>query len=194
MLAEVSRPFQYMQLDLMGPFRVKGLGGNARATFKAWGAVMACTSTKAVAAWAIRGYSTADFLLAWDSHVAIYGHPSVVITDRGSQIVAAAGEAPNWDHIQHQTAPRGTCWRFVPPATPWRNGLAERVIGLMKRSLAMQIDSGALLNYAELGVMLHRVASIMNDRPLSARSFSESDFFSITPKDLLLGAAPCLSA
>ena len=192
-VGEMSRPFQVMQLDIMGPFRVKGLGGNSRVTFKAWAAVMACTATKAVAAWVLKGYSTADFLLAWDSHVAIYGHPTLVVTDRGSQIVAAAGEAPNWDHIQFQTAPRGTCWRFVPPATPWRNGLAEQVVGLMKRNLTIQIETGALLEYAELSAMLHRVAGLMNDRPLSARSFSEGKFFSITPKDLLLGAAPCLS-
>ena len=37
------------------------------------------------------------------------------------------------------------------------------------------------------------MASILNERPLSARSFSEEDFFAISPKDLLLGATPVTS-
>ena len=36
---KVMRPFQHAQLDLMGPFMVKGLGGAVRRTFKAWAAV-----------------------------------------------------------------------------------------------------------------------------------------------------------
>merc|ERR1711867_167525 len=115
-----------------------------------------------------------------------------VITDQGSQIVAASEVSPDWHSIQHSTAPSGTCWRFVPATTPWRNGLAERVIGLMKRSLRLQLEAGALINYAELGMLLHKVAAIMNARPLSARAFTESDFMATTPQYLLLGAVPCL--
>merc|ERR1711867_235891 len=99
------------------------------------------------------GYATRDFLLAWSSHT------------------SAAGESPDWRTIQHSTAPSGTCWRFVPAATPWRNGLAERVIGMVKRSMRLQLDSGALINFAEMGTLLLRISSIMNARPLSARSY-----------------------
>ena len=64
------RPFQHVSLDLMGPFMVKGLGGFSRRQFKAWGMVVACTSTKAVWAWAMKGYATEDFLLALSNHCA----------------------------------------------------------------------------------------------------------------------------
>merc|ERR1711867_258752 len=124
-LGSMVRPFQVAHLDLMGPFRVKGVGGNSRSSFKAWAAVVACASTKAVAAWPMLGYSTQDLLLAWSSHTSVYGHPAYVITDQGTQIVAAAGESPDWHTTQHSTAPSGTCWRFVPAVTPWRNGLAK---------------------------------------------------------------------
>merc|ERR1711867_185759 len=184
------RPFQYLSLDLMGPFLVKGLGGFSRRTFKVWAAVMVCLATKAVSVWAMKDYSTDAFLLALQSHMAIYGSPSLVVTDRGTQIQAAAHQSPNWDQVQHQTAPGGTAWRFVPPATPWRNGLSERIIGLLKRTLVRQVNSGELLDFVQLEVLLHKAASILNSRPLSARSFTDTDFMAITPRDLLLGAAP----
>merc|ERR1711867_196609 len=112
------RPFQVAHLDLMGPFRVKGVGGNSRSSFKAWAAVVACASTKAVAAWPMLGYATRDFLLAWSSHTSVYGHPSYVITDQGSQIVAAAGESP--DSAKLRRAPASSCRRmllFIMPMT-----------------------------------------------------------------------------
>ena len=192
-IEEVMRPFQHTQLDLMGPFIVKGLGGAARRTFKAWAAVWACTRTKAVSVWALKGYSTGDFLLGYDSFAAIYGEPSLIVTDRGSQLVAAAEVAPDWTTIQHATARRGTAWRFVPAATPWRNGLAERTIGLLKRTLMHQIGAGETLDFAQLGAFLHRAAALLNQRPLSARVFSETEFMALTPRDLLLGRAPSLS-
>ena len=81
----------------MGPFTVKGLGGFARKTFKVWAIVLACLATKAVSCWAMRDYGTDAFLLAFNNHISIYGSPSLVITDRGSQIRAAAAQEPSWD-------------------------------------------------------------------------------------------------
>ena len=184
------RPFQYLSLDIMGPFTVKGLGGFSRKTFKVWAIVLVCLASKAVSSWALKDYGTDAFLMAFMNHVSVYGPPSLVITDRGSQIRAAADVSPNWDSIQHETASRGTAWRFVPAATPWRNGLSERIIGLMKRSLVRQVNSGALIDFAQLEALLLRVAALMNSRPLSARSFTEEDFMAIMPRDLLLGASP----
>ena len=131
-----------------------------------------------------------SFLVAHASHSAIYGHPSLVTTDRGTQLQAAAEVAPNWDLLQHQTAHTGTAWRFVPPGTPWRNGLAERLIQMVKRTLLRELQGGKLLDTLQLQSLLFRVAEVLNGRPLSARSFSAEDFAAITPRDLLLGASP----
>ena len=38
--------------------------------------------------------------------------------------------------------------------------------------------------------LLHRVADVLNSRPLTARSFSAEDFAAVTPRDLLLGCTP----
>merc|ERR1711867_196157 len=164
-----------------------------RRTFKAWASVWMCTQTKAVSVWALKGYSTEDFLLGYDSFAAVYGEPGLIVTDRGTQIVAAAEVKPDWSTIQHATAHRGMAWRFVPAATPWRNGLVERTIGLLKRTLLHQVGAGETLDFAQLGAFLHRASAILNQRPLTARVFSETEFMALTPRDLLFGQAPSLS-
>ena len=187
---EKGRPFQMVGLDLFGPIMVKGIGGQQRKQFKVWGLVYACITTKAVALWSCPGYDTASFLLAHSRQVAIYGAPSIVVSDRGSQLVAAAGDIPNWEQVQHSTAPEGTTWRFVPASTPWRNGLAERSVGLAKKILQQNLKAGELLEHTQLDTMLLQVASILNDRPLSARVFDDGEYMAITPNDLLLGRRP----
>ena len=180
------KPFEHVHLDLMGPFNVKGIGNQVRRTFKVWAAVLVCSTTKAVSCWTMTDYSTDSLLMAISAHSSIYGAPGLIVTDRGSQIVAAAGGNPDWESVQFQTAASGTSWRFIPPAAPWHNGVVERMIGLMKSSITREVHAGALLDFSQLQVLLHRVAHLMNERPLSARSFTSEDFCSITPNDLLL--------
>merc|ERR1711867_368702 len=136
------------------------------------------------------GYDKDSFLVAHAAHSAVYGHPSLVTTDRGTQLQAAADVSPNWDDLQYQSARTGTAWKFVPPGTPWRNGLAERLIQMVKRSLLRELTGGALLDTLQLHSMLCRVSEILNSRPISARSFTMEDFAALTPRDLLLGATP----
>ena len=123
-----------------------------------------------------------------------FGLTCSVTTDQGSQLVAAAeGEGTlNWNTVQHGTASTGTTWNFVPAGTPWRNGSAERLIGVLKKTMVHQVAAGALLSSMELQSFLHMASAIANERPLTARSFTVEDFMAITPRDLLLGAAPSL--
>merc|ERR1711867_430237 len=123
---------------------------------------------------------------------AVYGTPALIVSDRGSQLQAAAG-SPNWLELQHRTAKTGSAWRFVPPATPWRVGLAERMVQTVKATLSRQLGMGETLDILQTQALLHRVASILNQRPLTARSFGVEDFMAVTPRDLLLGTAPSLS-
>ena len=104
---ELCRPFQHVSLDIMGPFVVRGMGGQARKTFKAWATVWVCSATRAVSVWTIASYSTDDFMVGLSNHFSIYGRPTLVVTDRGTQIMAAADQSPNWDTVQHKTASQG---------------------------------------------------------------------------------------
>ena len=84
------RPFKHLHLDLMGAFHVKGIGPQSHKTFKVWAAIFVCSVVKDVSV-----YSTDSILMALASHGSINGAPRMKVTDRGSQIVAAAGSQPN---------------------------------------------------------------------------------------------------
>ena len=64
------------------------------------------------------------------------------------------------------------------------------MIGMAKRSLQRELAGGKLLDLLQLQALLHKVAAILNARPLTARSFALDDFMAITPRDLLLGRRP----
>ena len=55
------------------------------------------------------------------------------------------------------------------------------------------MDAGKLLSSLELQTFLHKAASLAKERPIAVRSFTEQDYMAVTPRDLLLGAAPSLT-
>ena len=118
-------PFTAVAIDYFGPLWAKGIGGHVRKLFKCWGVLFVCLGTKAVSIWAAPTYSTRDFLLCYQKHTSVYGDPKVVISDHGSQLVAASQELIDWQKIAHDTAHKGTTWQFSPKACPWRNGCAD---------------------------------------------------------------------
>ena len=79
-----------------------------------------------------------------------------------------------------------TTWLFVPPGTQWSNR-AEAAVKVMKHTLSMTINSQQKLNYAELESILMVIAILMNERPISARSFDQYTFQTITLNQFLLG-------
>ena len=119
-------PFAVIGIDLTGPYSVKPMT-NKRATMKVWVVILLCLNTKAVSLELAPGYSTEDFLLAYGSHVSIRGTPSLVHSDRGSQLIAAKKELCDeplrydWDEIAHSTAHQGTTWNFTPSGAQWCN-------------------------------------------------------------------------
>ena len=54
---------------------------------KVWVVVIVCSCTSAVK----RDYSEEGFLQAWTQHTSDCGEPDLVYSDRGSQLVSAAG-------------------------------------------------------------------------------------------------------
>ena len=146
--------------------------------------------------YATAGYSTDDFLTAYHRFTAQHGNPSLVVTDAGSQLrkagqIVAEGDPSrlDWERIRDGAARNGTRWKCVEAGCQWRNGLAEAAVKLVKSTLDSTLSSQSTLNYAELDTLFSRVSNIVNQRPLSVRSFTEDDLHAITPNDLLLGRA-----
>ena len=77
--------------------------------------------------YATSGYSTDDFLTAYQRFTANHGNPSLVISDAGSQMKKAGalieqGDPArlDWTKIKEGAAKSGTDWRIVEPGCPPR--------------------------------------------------------------------------
>ena len=101
--------------------------------------------------------------------------------------MGAQRDLEEWEGWGEEVRQAGIDWQFSPTACAWRNGQAERLVGLAKHTLGHQIERHETLNFAELETALMRVAELLNRRPLAVRTFGESDFHPVCPADLLLG-------
>ena len=104
-------------------------------------------------------------------------------------MMAAAGDSGEWEKFSPEVGKAGVQWSFSPPACPWRNGQAERAIGLAKRQLKAQVDAYELLPFSQLETVLLEVAHLINQRPLTVRMYEDGEYFPVAPADLLLGRA-----
>ena len=196
-------PFTNVAIDLLGPFKLKKMGGSKvtrgnQGTIKGWALLVLCQNVKAVKLYLIEGYATCNFLMAYDQHVADHGNPTFIHSDRGSQLVCAAKEVEqpefDWKEIERETDPRSK-WIFCPSGCQFRNGGAEAFVKKTKRTLnIMYADRG--LNYQEMNTALKKVSSVLNSRPISATCSSKGvidpDFITaLTPNMMLLGRANC---
>ena len=194
-------PWTGVAVDLLGPTEVKAMV-NSRAKMKVWPLVVTCLSTGALKILVMHSYGTEALLLQWEHFTSQHGAPSVVYSDRGSQLTSAtnyvkwtAQEDPSkweWDKVKGAAARQGADWRYVPAGCQYRNGLAEARVKATKSSLehlfvGSTINGQPTVTYAELQVLLSRVACTINDRPVGVRSITNDELVAVTPNQLLLG-------
>ena len=196
----VAPPWTHVALDFAGPITVKGQV-NKRAKMKVWILVYSCRTTKAVCLLATPGYSTSDFLCKHSEFVYRKGRPSTIVSDRGSQLVAAGiviaeKDMPtnklDWKEVTSKNS--ATDWTFVPVGGQHRNGISEATVKVMKKSLALALQPGVELTYAEVVTLLAKITYSVNSRPLSIADTSPSSqqedvMLPLTPNHLLLGKA-----
>ncbi len=137
--------FKKIALDLAGPFKIRAdmrrrSSRQDEGQVKVWVVVIVCSCTSAVKLYLSRDYSAEGFLQAWTQHTSDCGEPDLVYSDRGSQLISAAGGLdPNededeldWTEVSKKT---GVKWIFTPAQSQWRNGKAEAVVKGTKMSL-----------------------------------------------------------
>ena len=193
----ICRPWTYICIDFAGPVVCKGVV-NARARKKCWVLVYVCRSTKAVCLLATAGYDTASFLLRHEEFVARKGSPKHIVSDQGSQLLAAglvivkkeSPESWDWDKVKRENST--STWEYVPAGSQHHNGLSEAMVKGMKRSLVQALNPGVVLAYHELVTLLARISCSINSRPLGYLNTSNTDqqedvIMPLTPNDMLLG-------
>jgi hypothetical protein len=186
----VQKPFSNIAIDFLGLFTVKAMN-NARSYLKVYPVVYCCMITGAIQIRISHAYSTDAFMLQYAGHCALRGHPTTIYTDCGSQLVKASSiDNPNmnWEEIKSKSVKNGTEWKFAPPGCQFRNGLAESRVKAIKRTL-QHLKEGTGMNFAQIQVLMERIANIINERPLGVQYINKSvgEFQPITPNMLILG-------
>ena len=194
---EICRPWTYISLDFAGPVVCKGVV-NARARRKCWILVYADRSTKAVCLLPTAGYDTGSFLLRHEEFIARKGAPAEIVSDQGTQLLAAgvvlakkeSPESWDWDRVKRENST--STWVFVPIGSQHHNGLPEAMVKAMKKSLSQALNPGVVLAYDELVTLLARISCSINSRPLGYSNASstgqlEDVLVPLTPNHMLLG-------
>ena len=116
----------------------------------------------------------------------------MICSDRGSQLESASGKLDNWfvamsDSLRTLGSSKNFKWEVSPADSPWRQGKAERRIGIVKKLISLSVGD-TRLTPVELQTVLMEVANICNERPIGLSKPREDGSFSlITPNHLLLG-------
>ena len=79
-------------------------------------------------------------------------------------------------------------WELSPADSPWRQGKAERMIGIVKRLLGLSIGEQTRVSPLELQTILMEIANICSERPIGlSKPREDGSYTIITPNQLLLG-------
>ena len=178
-------------IDMFGPFKIRGQL-NKRARGKAYGVIFNCLVTRAVYLDLADDYSTQGFLLVLRRFVAIRGSPSTLISDNGSQLVAANKEMKelvkslDQEKLELFGAEHMLTWKFTPADAPWQNGCSESLIRSAKRAPAASIGD-QVCNFSELLTIMFESANLINERPIGRHPTDPNDGSYLCPNDLILG-------
>ena len=174
--------FHEVSLDLFGPYQIRDTV-KKHCRKKVWGVIINCLSTRAVYIDVTEDYGTEAFLQVLRKFMSLRGTPSVIHSDKGSQLESAAEELKMWATVQKID------WNIAPAEGQHHNGTSEALIKSIKRSLSHVIGE-TILTFAGLQTVFFEVADIVNSRPIGIVTGSDPlQPAPITPNHLLLGRA-----
>jgi hypothetical protein len=179
------------QLDLFGPFLCRG-DVNPRTTKKIWGLLIEDVNSGAVHIDVVTDYSTEAVIMALVRFGESRGYPKEISSDPGSQLESASGILEKWwksmaHSLREFSSSNSFEWKVSPPDSPWRQGKAERRIGIVKKLIHHSIGDSRLTPL-ELQTAFIKIANICNERPLGlSKPREDGSYELITPNQLLMG-------
>ena len=181
----------YCQMDLVGPVSCRG-DVNPRTTKKTWGLVIEDVNSGAVHLDVVSDYSTNAVLMSLRRFGSLRGWPGTIQSDPGSQLESASGKLENWwstfgASLRNLAGEKNFTWNISPANSPWRQGKAERRIGVVKRLLRVAVGDSRL-SPLEFQTVLMEIANICNEQPIGlSKPRTDGSYTVITPNQLLLG-------
>uniref|UniRef100_A0AC34G049 Integrase catalytic domain-containing protein n=1 Tax=Panagrolaimus sp. ES5 TaxID=591445 RepID=A0AC34G049_9BILA len=158
-------PFEYCGIDAAGPWAVKG-GDQKR-----WIVLITCFATRAVCLELLEDMSAKGCINAIIRFMGNFNTPKIFLSDHGSNFKAASTLLKAWKKVLHDpelvdfTANHQIEWQFITERSPWKGGLYERLIGIMKNCLKFAIGRRKIAD-DEFHTVVKQVQGIMNSRPI----------------------------
>lgn len=187
----IAPAFFLCQVDLMGPLLAR-CKHNHRSTVKVWAAVFKDPASCAVSVHAMDGYTTEDFVCAYTRFSSRHGHPSELLIDEGSNLMAAAKnmEISITDIGNGLSTRFGTGLKFSTAPVQGHNvtGMVERSIQSIKR-LFDRTYKGLKLDILGFETAFSWISSALNSMPicLGSRVRDIENLEVITPARLIMG-------
>ena len=192
-----ARPFSTIGVDFAGPVTYKE--GNVRkpTVKKGYICVYVCFVIKAVHLDLVADMTTEAFLASLRRFSAIYGAPTHIWSDNGSNFTGVNREIQQMynqlqttasrQHLEHWAHTRNCQWTFSPSRAPHFGGLWEAAVKAMKL-LLRKTTKDRTLRVDELQTLLFEGAAVMNSRPLCPiETHSDDGVEPLTPAHFLAG-------
>ncbi|XGW22651.1 hypothetical protein V3C99_005119 [Haemonchus contortus] len=181
----LTRPFQSVGCDFMGPFHSKN-------NEKYYVSLYTCLTTRAVHLEVVEDMSTGAFLNSFIRFISRRGVPTIIRTDCGTnfklgQQITEKMSSPNestGDSVMSYSSNHRIQWVFNPPGAPWMGGAWERLVGSVKRAFTKSVGRKRL-SHAQLYTIMTQIEAIINTRPLTTISNANTDDIPLRPIDFL---------
>ena len=184
--------FNFTLVDLCGPYLIK----QGRSRVKRWVTLFTCAATRASDIQVVHSLETDSFLKAMSRFMDIRQcQPGTMVSDCGTNFVGADRELKKFltdnnqnKKISDELSRKGVSWQFNPPKSSHRAGLVERLFRIFRKCMKSLTD-GCVLDDEDFLTATAQINSILNNRPITALSDEPNDLRTLTPAQLLSGAA-----
>ena len=189
-LQKTYRPFTNCATDYGGPFFT--VQGRGRARTKRYLCLFVCLQTHCCHLEKATSLDTGSFMNAFTRMTARRGWPKKMVSDNGSNFVAADRAIRelvaelDQEQIRRTTANKGVEWYWNPPAAPHFGGVFESMIKAAKRAISAILQDADVTD-EELQTCFTGVESLLNSRPLTTISDDPNDEPVLTPNHFIIG-------
>lgn len=152
-----TRPFEYTEIDMFGPLRIKNHDGSKG---KIWGIIFTCMTTRLTYIDVVSDASAFTFIQTLQRFVARNGQPTRIYSDHGTNFRLAQ---------KSYAAEMDIKWVYITTNAPWSGGFYESIVKLSKNCLRRAIGR-RLLDYNAIITLLTQTEAVLNSRPLSYSS------------------------
>uniref|UniRef100_A0A8R1DNL3 Integrase catalytic domain-containing protein n=1 Tax=Caenorhabditis japonica TaxID=281687 RepID=A0A8R1DNL3_CAEJA len=183
-----SRPFQNIGLDYFGPLTYLGTSGPQ----KCWILICTCLVTRNIHLELVSNNGTLEFMLAMRRFFSRRGTPKTVILDN-AKTFKLGEKIFNSDirRLAEEDKAIGTFldnhpmdWKFITPLSPWKGGIYERLIGIVKKLLYSSGGTGQF-KFVELFTIITEIEAIVNSRPISYNTETQDANVPVRPVDFI---------